>query len=139
MHPITTDLRRRLILWDALLVSAHYVVVVGHVALLVKVQPDFPRLAIVLLILVNLFPVAGVIAFAKGFPKLAASALIIPFGVALVIGGYTHFLSAGSDNVLRIPASELRLPFQISAVLLTLLEALACGVGFKMLVSVPCI
>jgi hypothetical protein len=35
------------------------------------VQPGFPRLAIPLLILVNLLPIAGLIAVAKGYEKLA--------------------------------------------------------------------
>src|SRR5271166_257536 len=78
-----------------------------------------------------------VIVFAKGFAKLAASMIVIPLGIAMVIGSYTHFLSAGSDNVLRMPASDLTLPFQISAMLLTLLEALGCWVGFRMLVFAP--
>lgn len=131
MHPRATDCRQRLLLWGIPLVLAHYVVVIWHVALLVKVQPGFPRLAILLLLLINLFPIAGLFVFAKGFPKLAGSMIIISLGIALVIGGYTHFLSAGSDNVLRMTPSELRLPFQVSAVLLAILEALGCWVGFR--------
>src|ERR1035438_6843732 len=49
----------------------------------------------------------------------------------LVIGGYTHFLTAGSDNVFRMPPGALRLPFQISAVLLALLESLGCFVALR--------
>jgi hypothetical protein len=37
------------------------------------VQPGFPRLAIPLLILVNLLPIAGLIAVVKGYQKLAAA------------------------------------------------------------------
>jgi hypothetical protein len=130
MQPRTTDLTRRLLRWGTPIVLAHYVVVIWHVALLVKVQPDFPGLAILLLLLINLFPIAALFAFAKGFPELAASMIIIPLGIALVIGGYTHFLSAGSDNVLHMASSALRLPFQVSAVLLAILEAAGCWVGF---------
>jgi hypothetical protein len=137
MRPAVTDFRRRLLFWGAMLASAHYIAVLWHVTLLVKVQPGFPRLAILLLILINLFPIAGMFAFAKGFPKSAGSMIIVPLGVALVIGGYTHFLSAGSDNVLRMAPSALRLPFQVSAVLLALLEALGCWVGFKVFVFPP--
>ncbi len=120
-----------------MIVLVHYGVVIWHVVLLVKVQPGFPRIGMLLLILINLLPLAGLIVFAKGFPKLAASMIVIPLGIAMVIGSYTHFLSAGSDNVLRMPASDLTLPFQISAMLLTLLEALGCWVGFRMLVFAP--
>jgi hypothetical protein len=110
---------------------ANFIAVIWHVALLVKVQPDFPGLAILLLIIVKLLAVGGVIAFAKGFRKSAAALVIVPLGIGLVIGGYTHFLSPGADNVFRMPPGELTLPFQISAVLLVLLEALGCWVGFK--------
>lgn len=127
----TSDLRRNLLLWGTPIVFAHYAVVIWHVALLVKVQPGFPRLAILLLLLINLFPIAGPLVFAKGFPKLAASLIIIPLGIALAIGGYNHFLSAGSDNVLRMAASEWRFPFQVSAALLAVLEAAGCWVGFR--------
>jgi hypothetical protein len=73
---------------------------------------------------VNLLPIAGLVALVKGFPKLAESIITLPLAIALVIGTYAHFLSPGTDNVLRMPAGDLKLPFQISAVLLVLLEAL---------------
>lgn len=92
-------------------------------------HPQIP----VLLILVNLFPVAGLLAFAKGFSKLAASMITIPLGIALVIGAYSHFfLSSGADNVFRMPPGKLRLPFQISALLPVILEALGTWVGLGM-------
>jgi hypothetical protein len=127
----TSAFRRKLLLWGTLIVLAHYAAVIWHVALLVKVQPGFPRLAILSLLVINLFPIAGLFAFSKGFPKLAGIMIIIPLGIALVIGGYTHFLSAGSDNVWRMAASDLRLPFQISAMLLAVLEAAGCWFGFR--------
>lgn len=48
-----------------------------------------------------------------------------------MIGLYEHFLGPGTDNVLHMPPSELSLPFQVRAVLLVLLEALGCWVGFR--------
>jgi hypothetical protein len=99
--------------------------------LVVTAQPSFPRSAIPLMILVNLFPVAGLVALAKGFRKLAGSMIILPLAIVLIIGTYAHFLSAGTDNILRMPPGDLRLPFQISAVLLVLLEALGCWVGIR--------
>jgi hypothetical protein len=63
--------------------------------------------------------------------KLAGSLIILPLAIALVIGTYAHFLSPGTDNISRIPAGYLTLSFQISAVLLVLLEALGCWVGIR--------
>ena len=126
-----------LLVWGALLIPAHFAVIIWHLTLLVKVQPDFPRNGIVALILINLVTVAGLVAFAKGLPKSGAIMIVIPLGVALFIGTYTHFLSAGSDNVLRMPATGLTLAFQASAALLTVLEALGCWVGVRMFLSSP--
>jgi hypothetical protein len=97
------------------------------------VQPGFPRLAIPLLILVNLLPIAGLIAVAKGYQKLAGILIIVRFGIALVIGAYEHFLSPGTDNVFHMPPGDLRLPFQASAVLLAFLEGLGYWFGFRIL------
>ncbi len=44
--------------------------------------------------------------------------VIIPFSVALLIGGYAHFLSSGTDNVFRMPPGDWRFPFQVSAEML---------------------
>jgi hypothetical protein len=113
-------------------VLGHFAVVIWHLLLLVKVQPTTPRIALLLLILINLLPVSALVAFAKGHHKLAGGLIVLPFGVALAIGSYTHFLSAGTDNVFQMPPGELRLPFQVSAVLLAVLEALGCWIGVRM-------
>lgn len=128
----SADSRRKLLLWAALVVVAHFLVVLWHLVMLLRVQPGFPMLGALALILANLIPIAGVVAFAKGARRLATLLIVIPLGVALVIGGYTHFLSPGSDNVLRMPSGGFTFPFQISAALLVSLEALGCCLGVKM-------
>lgn len=132
-----TAQRRRLLTWGTVSTLGHYAAVVWHVTLLVKVQPAFPGTAARLLLLANLLPVAGLVAFAKGFPRLAGIIILVPLGIALVIGGYTHFLSAGSDNVFRMPPGGLTRSFQMSAILLALLEALACWVAIRMFAFMP--
>jgi hypothetical protein len=62
---------------------------------------------------------------------MAGSMIILPLAMALVIGTYAHFLSPGTDNILHMPSGDLTLSFQISAVLLVLLEALGCWVGIR--------
>jgi len=83
----------------------------------------------------NLLPVVALVAFAKGRYNLAGGLIVLPLSLALVRGGYTHFLTAGSDNVFRMPPGELRLPFQTSVVLLAVLESLGCWVGLRMLTA----
>src|SRR5215472_10508263 len=120
MEPTKADSTRKLLIWSVPIVVGHLVAVIWHLLLLVKVQPSTPRFAPPLLILVNLFPVAGLVALAKGLRKFAGSMITIPLAIALVIGSYAHFLSPGTDNILHMPPGDLRLPFQISAVLLAL-------------------
>jgi hypothetical protein len=86
-----------------------------------------------LLVGVNLVPVVALLAFERGRHTLAGWMILLPLGVALAIGGYTHFLSPGSDNIFRMPSRPWTVPFQISAVLLALLEALSCWVALRML------
>lgn len=114
-------------------VLGHFGVVIWHLLLLVKVQPTTPRVAVVSLIGINLVPVAALVAFARGFRRLAGSMVLAPLGVALIIGAYTHFVSNGTDNVLRMPPGDWRLQFQVSAMFLVLLEALGCWLAVKML------
>jgi hypothetical protein len=132
MEPTNPDSTRKLLLlWSAPIVLGHFVAVIWHLLLLVKVQPSTPRFFPPVLILFNLFPVVGLVALAKGLSKLAASMIILPFAIALVIGTYAHFLSSGTDNILRMPSGDLRLSFQMSAVLLVLLDAIGCWVAIR--------
>jgi hypothetical protein len=59
--------------------------------------------------------------------------ILAPLGIALIVGTYAYFVNDGADNVFRMPPGDLRLQFQISAVLLTLLEAVACWLALRML------
>jgi hypothetical protein len=122
----------KLLRWSAPIVVGHFLVVIWHLVLLVKVQPNTPRFVPPLLIVFNLFPVAGLLALSKGFPKLAGSLITAPLGTALIVGAYSHFVSLGPDNVLRMPTGALRLSFQISALLLLALEFFACWLGIQM-------
>jgi hypothetical protein len=65
MEPTNADSTRKLLLWSAPIVLDHFVAVIWHLWLLVKVQPNTPRF-FPLLILFNLFPVAGLVTLGKG-------------------------------------------------------------------------
>ena len=131
MQTTEPDFIHRLLLWATVIALGNFVVVLAHLWLVVKIQPDFPKSAIPWLILVNLLPVSGVIAWKKGNRTLASKLIATPLAVGYVIGVYSHFLSPGTDNVFRIAAGELTLPYQVSAVLLLLVEALGLWVGVR--------
>ncbi len=127
---------RKLFLLGTAVVLSHFVVVIWHLFMLLKLQPGTSGFALVFLIVVNLIPVMAMVAFQKGHPKLAGAMIFVPLGVALIIGIYAHYLSAGADNVLRMPPGEWRSSFQLSAILLSVLEALGCWIGFRIFGSI---
>ncbi len=61
--------------------------------------------------------------------RLAFFLLFISMFGSLIFGGYYHFLAAGPDNVRELGHHAWTLPFQLSAVLLAVLEALGTVVG----------
>jgi hypothetical protein len=126
---------RKLLLWGTAVVVGHFIAVAWHLVLLVRLHPETPSFLPLILILINLLPIVGLLAFAKGLSRPAAALITIPLGIALLIGLNAHFLSPGSDNVLHMRAGELVLSFQVSAALLVLLEALGCWIGIRMLLT----
>jgi hypothetical protein len=124
---------RKLCRYAVLVVLAHVVVVFWHLELLarrdaaLKVDqvPLFAALA-------NIIPLIALISLWAHFPKLGAWLLLF-LAVPLAIGGYSHFLSPGSDNVFRMADGELTFAFRISAVLLLVLEFLGCWLGIRIL------
>jgi len=135
MQQMDTSVGRRLLRWGVAVVGAHFLLVLWHLLLLLTVEPNTPRLLPPILILINLLPLAGLLAYAKGFSKSAAILIALPLAVGLAIGGYSHFLSPGTDNVFRMPPGEFRLSFQVSALLLVILEASGCWIALRMFVS----
>jgi hypothetical protein len=97
----------------------------GNAALKVDQVPLFAGLA-------NMIPLIALISLWAHFPKLGAWLLLF-LAVPLAIGGYSHFLSPGSDNVFRMAGDELTFAFRISAVLLFGLEFLGCWLSIQIL------
>lgn len=133
METTKPDFIHKLLLWATVAALGNFIVVLAHLWLVVRIQPDFQKSAIPGLILVNLLPVGGVLAMKKGYCKSAAILIATPLAVGFVIGTYAHFLSPGTDNVFHMAAGELTLPFQLSAVVLALFEALGLWVGVRTL------
>ncbi len=124
---------RKLLFLGTAVVLSHFAVVIWHLFLLVKLQSGTANIALVFLIAINLIPVIGMIMFCRGRPKVAGWMVILPLGVAFIIGTYAHFLSLGTDNVFRMPPGEWRLSFQTTALLLAVLEAPGCWIGIRIL------
>lgn len=80
--------------------------------------------------LTNMVPLVAVIFLWAHFPRVGGWLLLF-LAVPLAIGGYSHFLSPGSDNVFWMAPDELTLAFRISAVLLLVLEFLCCWITIQ--------
>src|SRR3984885_9849976 len=133
---------RKLYWWATLVVLPHAIVVFWHLELLAKLggvlKPDqVPLFAC----LANIIPLIALLSLWTHFPK-AGAWLLLFLAVPLAIGGYSHFVSPGSDNVFRMAPGELTLVFRMSAVLLLVLELLSCWVAVQILrgssLSVAC-
>ena len=61
--------------------------------------------------------------------RLAFLLLFISMFGSLLFGGYYHFLAPGPDNVSQLSHHAWTLPFQLSAVVLALLEAVGVIIG----------
>jgi hypothetical protein len=92
----------------------------------------------------NVF-VAGVIVFAPLLSLFLLHTRLAGMGVlllslsmfgAFIFGICGHFLLPGADNVLQIPSSVWRIPFQVTAVLLMVLQAAGTVVGVRCLYAV---
>jgi hypothetical protein len=128
------DRKMRRLLWSAsFVVLAHAVVVYWHLVLLARLGTTLRSDQVpIFAILANTIPLIALISLWAHFPKVGASLLLF-LAVPLVIGGYSHFLSPGSDNVFRMVPGELTSAFRISALLLLLLEFLGCLLSIQIL------
>jgi hypothetical protein len=124
---------RKLYWYATLIVLAHAVLVFWHLELLAGLGSALtPEQVPLVASLANLIPVVAVVLFWADFPKVGAWLLLF-LAVPLTIGGYSHFLSPGSDNVFRMAPGEFTLALAVSAVLLFVLELLSCWVAVQIL------
>jgi hypothetical protein len=116
---------RKLYWYATLVVLVHAVVVFWHLELLARLESALtPEQVPLFASLANLIPVVAVILLWAHFPR-AGAWLLLFLAIPLAIGGYSHFLSAGADNVFRMAPGQLTLAFRVSAVLLFILELLS--------------
>jgi hypothetical protein len=60
---------------------------------------------------------------------LGALLLFLSMLAAFLFGVWNHFLLSGSDNIWHVPPGVWQQPFQVTAVLLTILQAAGIGIG----------
>lgn len=124
---------RKLYWYATLFVLAHAVVVFWHLELLARLGTALRSDQVPLFAgLANMVPLIAVIFLWAHFPRVGGWLLLF-LAVPLAIGGYSHFLSPGSDNVFRMVPGDLTSGFRISAVLLFVLELLSVWLSVQIL------
>lgn len=124
---------RKLYWYATLVVLAHTAVVFWHLDLLAKLGTALRSNQVPLFAgLASIVPLIAVILMWAHFPRVGGWLLLV-LAVPLAIGGYSHFLSPGSDNVFRMTPGELTFAFRMSAVLLLVLEFLGCWAAIQTL------
>jgi cytochrome bd-type quinol oxidase subunit 2 len=88
------------------------------------VLTDFQRLFVLAVILAA--PVLAAILLWTRLRDAGAWLLLVSMAGAFIFGAYYHFIFPSLDNVSMITSGDWKLPFQITAVLLAILEGLAC-------------
>ncbi len=124
--------RRPLIL---LIVTAHWIVAVGHLFLAAKVLPapnnHVSWLAIALINLGHLVVSAAVWWLSN---KFAGAILLIFLLLALSADLYEHFLHASSNNVFTVASGDWTARFDVSVFVLLALEIVGCLLGVLLLI-----
>ncbi|MGA7637195.1 MAG: hypothetical protein WCB00_09725 [Candidatus Acidiferrales bacterium] len=97
---------RRLYWYATVVVLAHAAVVFWHLELLARLNTALKVDQVPLLAgLANIIPLLALISLWARLPKLGGWLLLF-LAVPLAIGGYSHFLSPGSDNIFRVAPGE---------------------------------
>jgi hypothetical protein len=73
-------------------------------------------------------PVAAILLWTR-LRRVAAWLLLLSMLGSFVFGAYYHFVAVSPDNVSQVPPGAWGTRFQLSAVLLAVVEGLGCGVG----------
>ena len=112
-----------------IIVALHFIVTVVHAAAHMRLRIDMNlwQTVYITVVIVVLPLVSGALLWRSA--RSGFLLLLISMLGALVFGGYYHFLSGGADNVSSLGAHDWAMPFQVTAVLLVLTEALGVVAG----------
>ncbi len=82
-----------------------------------------------ILSVITLAPLLAAILLWTRLRKVGTVLLLLSMLGSLIFGVVNHFMITSPDHVLHLPASEGRLTFQITAVLLVITECFGCWIG----------
>ncbi len=92
-----------------------------------------PHQKIFVLVAVLLGPLVAALLLISRAPRAGAWLLLLSIAASLAFGAYHHFLAVGPDNIGSVASSGWGRIFQVTAVLLSLFEALGVGASIALL------
>jgi cell division protein FtsW (lipid II flippase) len=115
-------------------IAAHWAAAVWHLFVAAKVLPSPDnRVNLVAIGILSVVHLAVSVVWWK-VPNRPAGLILSTFFIAvLAFGVYEHFLHPGANNAFMVLPGEWKTPFEASVVLLTALEVLGAGIGFRSL------
>lgn len=113
----------------ALHLLAHGLHGVPHAAIPVVLGPSLTA-SVVLFMFV--LPIVGFVLVWRGAEQLGVAVFSVAMAVSFSLAGVLHFVVSNPDHVASIPAGPWQLPFQITAALLIIPDAIGTVIGVKL-------
>jgi hypothetical protein len=124
----------RMIRLATIIVLAHLVIYIIHGMAHSALHIGLPLWGTIFVIaVIGVGPIAGLLLLWSRRVKSGAVTLALTTAGSLLFGLWYHFVVSGVDHVAHLPDDPWKLPFQVTAVLLLLTEAVGAAVGTALL------
>jgi hypothetical protein len=117
-------------------VLAHAGVAYWHLFLCLKICPALQQVLLNVAVL-NFAPLVALVLLWQHSPRLGGLLLGLALAAGLYAGSVEHFLDPGPFNVFHLAATKWALPFQVTVILLPVLQVLGCWVAIQSFRGVP--
>jgi hypothetical protein len=117
----------------ALVVLVHTVVMLVHGAAHLHMNIGLSPWAKVSVLGIGIGPIVGLSFLRSRWQRTGATILFITMIGALLFGLWNHFITRGADHVMHLQAGPWRLPFQVTAGLLLISEAVGAVIALALL------
>ena len=126
---------RTFVITAALVVLVHTVVMLVHGAAHMRLNIGLSPWANICVLGIGIGPITGLIFLGSRRQRTGATILFITMIAGLLFGLWNHFIVHSADHVMYLLASPWRLPFQVTAGLLSVLEAAGAVIAFALLAA----
>ena len=130
----TQPLPRTFVIAAAVVVSVHTLAMLVHGAAHMRLHIGLSLSASIYVFgVVGIGPITGLMFLRSSRQRTGATILFITMIGALLFGLWNHFIEHGADHVMHLQAGSWKLPFQVTAGLLSVSEAVGAVIAFVLL------